>query len=168
MKLFATDFEKATADLGAFFLIDRDEDAGVDIAFRVRRIPDSVGQRFEKKYGREEQIARPAGGKRPQRVFSLDELQGVLTDKADWAWTDTRNVVISIGDEGAADFYTKELGRQDDPVKVGDEVVLDGKLTSAIKRRVFAQDANLMTWILQRSETLDKKYRGEETELSKA
>lgn len=168
MRTLFNDFgrpEKAEGDwlilVPAIKPCDATPDGEPAIELRIRRMPDTQAIKFETKYGREDLTVDAAGRKRAQRVLTGEESLSLSWDKAAWAWTDCKNLGVSIEDEDAAEFYGRHLGK---PITVGTKLLLDGQLNDAIKRRLFGLQTDLAIWCIARARELSAKFTEDEKE----
>lgn len=75
-------------------------------------------------------------------------------------WMDIENGYVVLGDEEAAEFYSSELNEEFD---VGDEVLLDGRLTDGIKVDMLSDDLPLANWIVRKGTDAEEEV-AEDTE----
>lgn len=67
---------------------------------------------------------------------------------AQLVWADIENGWALLGNQEAVDLYSKELG---ETFNIGDEILLDGRLTDEIKRDFLSEDTPLALWILAKA-----------------
>lgn len=110
------------------------------LEFRLRAMPSNIHKNIEKKYGKEEQVS--VDGRRvPQRILTGDERDALWMEKADWMWTDVRGLPIVAETQEAVEFYQRNGFPE---CELGQRVDLAGKLTSAVKRRLFTLQPRLV------------------------
>ena len=154
------------SDPGKWFVIrkaiegDGERESEPEVRLRIRRIPKVIAERFELRYGKEEQVRREGGMKVPQRVYTLEESSSLVTDKGAYAWTECEGLTIEPADEDAVEIWKKLLGL--DSMEVGQTYEVPRTVPETVKRRLFGLDALLALWIVRRSESVMKKQTAKE------
>jgi len=134
-----------------------------DIQFRVRQIPDKVDAQMQKKVtGRRIQTVKFRRGVSESDV-DLDESAALAVERARYALLDSKNLKIVARDEEGASDITKALGA---PVKIGEQVCLDGHWTQAVKDYVFERFGGLCPWIVEASNRQRMRSSEEEQALA--
>ncbi len=144
---------------GRWFEIGTDDDSGKRVELRVRSVPASEAERIERKYRR--RIKNPPPGARLQSLYMVPDAKkwDQLFDNGCYAWIDCKNFSLSVRDEDGARFMSKELQKN---VKIGDVVVLDGKLTDKIKREIFDKKTSILLRVIEIADQLEKEHLAEE------
>lgn len=139
-----------TSDQGEWFNL---QDGPPPVEARVRDLPDHKSRAIERKHGRETHSREQLTGTSRPTIEYPDRTaaSAAIFEKACFAWTDCRNLVIRIVDASAAEFYSKHLG---EVVTAGQDVRLDGRLNDAIKLRLFAKQEGLAVVLLRLSAQL--------------
>jgi hypothetical protein len=137
---------------------------GLEVFLHIRRMPPTVAQDFEKRYGKETTVKE--GG----RLYAAyerthEEFYSLLYDKAEWMWCEATNFVVTIEDEKAAAFFRDAL--KDEALVVGHTFPLDGKLGNRIRRFFLTTVDGLALRIITSSEELDKAEKQKEEDLRK-
>ena len=98
---------------------------------RLRRTPSAVRARIRKEY-EEVEYFTPPGKKQPIKRLTVpeDKESEAALDLLAHGFLDVKNFSVAIGTDEAARLYERELKA---PISSGDEVLLDGHLTRALK-----------------------------------
>lgn len=169
---FIKQFGRPESDQGEWQKIGNDTDTGEEVFLRIRRIPPSVVQQIESKFGYEKdvQVEVEVEGRKNsafvrQRIHSGEDIVAIVKQKAIFAWTDSRGFKARPLDEEAAARYTKLLGVT---VEVGGDVVVDGRANPEIKHYILQDDHSLASRIVEIAIEQGKKEYSKEAALSKA
>lgn len=166
MALFE-DFGKPENDEGTWHQFAVDPETRLPVELRIRIIPFEVTVRLEKKHGHEETATDNLGRKRPQRVRTDEETINWMWDRAEWAWTDSRNFEIRLRDDESADFYNRHM-KPVTPYKPGDTVPITKETAvPAVKRRLFSKSLDLSRYINEKAEEMREKSETRESGLLK-
>lgn len=128
---------------GRWQFIQKDQERGVDVEFRVRPLGDDLQSDYDKRFG--EPVFNPVT--QTERYAIKPERNDEATKRmAQELWTDTRNAWIYLASKSAAEFYSRELGQT---CHQGEEVCLDGRLTEAVKWNILKDDFPLAAQIVR-------------------
>jgi len=172
-------------DKGEWYVIGVDKDNDKPVEVRVRPIPPGVIRQIETTYGNPEKVAstyKTDSGEGQihvrQRIYSDEDFTAMSVDKAKYAWTDTRNFIIRAKDDMMAKRYSGLLGGGVE-LKVGEDIVLDGRLSDGIKNHILdaafvvspggnkADTKTIRGFIVEKSRELGSLARREEAALAK-
>lgn len=134
----------------------------LDVEFRLRRIPLNKAQEIEARYGRKKQIQTGAALV-PARERTEGEVTDLMLDKAAFCWTETRGLVVTLGDEDAVAAFSVLDGAHE----VGSKIELNGETPESIKRFILSRVLGLVLWIVERVDELEKAVGREEATAAK-
>ncbi len=145
---FLHDYSDAKKNLGRWEPFTFDEERNIQVSLSVKQLGREESKMIEKPLLRAQKRRR--GGARPLEIPG-NRLAEFGVEYAMSVWTDVRNGYVKVEDDDAAKFYTKE----GIPVKAGDEIRLDGKLTRDIRLRLIDQDNSIAVFISDKGILID-------------
>lgn len=148
------DYGDKQNDTGIWHTVGEDPESGEDIRLRIRSMTDDVADDHRKKF----QERKKRDGQWVDVPLTNEQRGELGWYNLGWMWTEVEGLAVGLKDDEAVSFYSKELGsapyvlqvktgkgekakwsrkESKDPLKKGDRVYLDGRLTQAIKRHVM-------------------------------
>jgi hypothetical protein len=127
------------------------EDHGKPVRYRIRPIPLETERRlYRKVYG------STKGRKQKKRSMAagLELMEEHTQLRAAFALVDTENFSVELGDDAAATAYGQLIGQQ---LVKGTEVLLDGKWTDELRRRVLRLARKRAAWISNKADSLRER-----------
>jgi hypothetical protein len=155
------DFGKAGDDPGVSFVYGIDPDNKREVKLRIRQLPLDIEESFRRRYTK-----RVRNKQTGQRDYVMDDRHTIdfLMDRVCWMWVDCENFEVMAADEDAAKFYREELKG---PIEIGATIVLDGKLTPSVKRRIASKSSGLPEFIVEKASELKEHLANEEDDQGK-
>lgn len=149
---FIHEHSDAAKNLGRWYTIVFDEEINKPVELRIRRLGREERKRIEKPFLRARKQRR--GGQKVLEVPS-NRLEDFVIEAAVFMWTDSRNFLVKPLDEGALNFYKKQLG--EDGLEKGKDIKLDGKFNRDIKLHLIDEDYSIATFITDKGILLDEE-----------
>lgn len=135
---------------GTWYTIGTDPETKKVVALRVRPLVPKKREAIRRKLGKPK-VDRSTGIRTTIIPASKDHEVGI--EFGVYCWTDCRNFTVRMGDADTAALYARELGRAEFPdprITVGSEVLLDGRLTEAIKGDILRGDVRIGNFITEK------------------
>lgn len=137
-------------EAGQWFTFNKDPDNGRPVRFFIVPIPDEELRQIARRHmGARHDIKYLKGGV-PATSVDNEKSQAAALDKAVRALKKSENFSGRPSEESAS-TYTKLMGL---PVKAGEELLFDSKLTRELKEHVLGQFDALVRWINDKHDSL--------------
>ena len=147
-------------DQGQRLFFDRDPVTKKQVYLLLRRMPMAVEESYRKRY-----LKRYRNKRNGKLEYVFDETRALefVLDRLSWCWCDTENLTVTIMDEEAATFYRDALGNNAQ-VETGKDLLLDGRLNEAIKRRLLDRFPNLSNFVIEKLQDMNEDNQAQEDE----
>ena len=118
-------------DPGRWHPFQKDPDTGKIAEVRFRRMGREKAKALDDKYRKP--VSVEVKSKVVERLeISKDDAIDMMMEAMDWCWIDVRDFVVAVHSKETLAIFVQELG--DASLEVGHDVVLDGKVTSRLRR----------------------------------
>ncbi len=159
------DHEKEESDPGEWRVYGTDPDTKKVVRFRLRAMPNTVSTQIDRRYfGNKSKVHYDRKG---NRVIETERDKNVKAtiDKAVWIAQESENFEGLAGDKEAADIYAALFG---EPVEPGKPFLVDSHFSKReVRERVLGRNSEILDWIFEQHEEMQKLVVKAEEDLAK-
>lgn len=132
-------------DPGRWHPFQKDPDTGKIASVRFRRMARDKARKLDDKYRKP--VSVEVKRKVVERLeVSKEDAIDMMMEAMDWSWIDVQHFVVAIHSKDSLGMFMQEL--DDHSLKLGDDMVLDGKLTPRLRRWCMDEVPGLTNFLM--------------------